>query len=132
MQTPHDDALGDNFKISIRLAVPAVLSFFLLAFVLSSKESTPYFVGEKVLAECRDVYLLGTIEKVRASGYAVHFGQETGPILCANYLWQAEFLETYEPVLQLDHQGTSWQIGDKVELTLLIEEKKTTYAGYNL
>ncbi|MCX8048732.1 MAG: hypothetical protein N3A55_03600 [Methylohalobius sp.] len=119
-----DHALNDGFKISLWLAVPAVLAFLLLTVLLAPKKAVPYFAGEKVLANCRDVYLLGTVEKVRTSGYGVHFGPEAQPILCANYLWRAEFLESYQPVLQVDHEGTSWQVGDWVELTFLVEGKK--------
>ncbi|GAB6067877.1 hypothetical protein JCM13664_11960 [Methylothermus subterraneus] len=126
MYTPHDDTLGSNLKASIWLAIPLALAFLWLTLGFSPKESTPYFLGEKVLAKCQDAYLLGTIEKVRTLGYAVHFGPETQPILCANYLWQAEFLESYQPVAQFQHGQTTWQIGDQVELAFLVEGKKRT------
>lgn len=119
-----DSTFSETFKISLWLAVPAAFSLLLLIVLLTPKETSPYFVGEKVLANCHEVYLLGTVEKVRTSGYAVHFGPGAQPIPCANYLWQAEFLESYEPMLQLDYEGTRWQVGDQVELTFMIEGKK--------
>ncbi len=92
-----------------------------LAAGISCQKPTPFFRGEKVLANCREVYLLGTVERVHASGYAVHFGPETQPILCPNYLWQGEFLETYEPVASLEFQGETWRVGDQVEVKLRVE-----------